>query len=59
MISIERSLVTPRWQRVALPIVSLVMAFAVAVTVPPDAVAVGNAVAENVSVASSVPVSDP
>ena len=30
MISIERSLVTPRWQRVALPIVSLVMASIIA-----------------------------
>ena len=30
MIAIERNLVTPRWQRVALPIVSLVMASIIA-----------------------------
>ena len=36
-----------------------VIGFAVAVTVPVDAVADGNAVAENVSCASSVPVTAP
>ena len=41
------------------PAVPEVIAFAVAVTIPPLAVAVGNAVAENVIVASSVPVTAP
>ena len=41
------------------PAVPEVIAFAVAVTIPPLAVAAGNAVAENVIVASSVPVTAP